>query len=600
MKILGLNLGYMATASMCVDGEIVCCVSQERFSRKKNDESYPKEAIEFCLDYSDIKSGDEIDFVAVGSLMHDIWHRLAHYYSGFNISDRMQEQHDYWKPLMYEGKEILWQELYADRLDFDQFPGTWGQLASRLSKSPYLTESDQREVNEHIVTTISNHVGVPKQRCLFVDHHTAHAAYAYYASPFREGKTLILTLDAFGDGNSASISIGDNGSIVRVKTISHKDFQIARIYRYITLLMGMKPDEHEYKVMGLAPYAKPDTYNKAYEIFHELMYVDGLDFKFHKRPKDLYHYFRDRLEGIRFDGIAGGLQKFVEDLITEWVSNIVTEYKIHRIVFAGGVVMNIKAIQKITELDCVKQVFIPPSPGDDSLGMGAAYHCAKEHNSGEIKMLSNAYLGSDISASEISLLLQRIKKENKPYKILINAKSSDVARKIAENRVLGRCSGRMEFGARSLGNRSIIANPRSSKMMRTINEKIKNRDFWMPFAPAILKEKADDYLINPKNIFAPYMTIAFETQKLAQEHLAAAIHPADFTARPQMVCKDQNYEFHALIIEFERLTGIGGVLNTSFNLHGEPIVRTAEDAYRVFELTDIDDLLVGDTLISKV
>ena len=312
MKILGLNLGYMATASVCIDGVINSCVSQERFSRKKNDESYPKEAIEYCLAHAGVKSGNEIDMVAIGSVQHDLWHRLAHYYSGFNIDDRMEEQHIYWKPVLYEGKEISWQKLYANKLDFDQYPGTWENLANELSGGSCFSEEDQRKINDHIVTSIVDHVGIPKERCRFIDHHTAHAAYAYYASPYRDGLTLVLTLDAFGDGNSASISIGNNGKLERVKTISHHDFQVARIYRYITLLLGMKPDEHEYKVMGLAPYAKPQIYKKAYEVFRDTMYVDGLDFKFRTRPKDLYHYFRERLEGVRFDGIAGGLQKFVE------------------------------------------------------------------------------------------------------------------------------------------------------------------------------------------------------------------------------------------------------------------------------------------------
>jgi len=174
-----------------------------------------------------------------------------------------------------------------------------------------------------------------------------------------------------------------------------------------------------------------------------------------------------------------------------------------------------------------------------------------------------------------------------------------VAARLAQGRVVGRCSGRMEFGARALGNRSILADPRSPAMVRVINEKIKNRDFWMPFAPAILQERADKYLANPKCLAAPFMTVAFETRDIARQHLAAAIHPADFTARPQLVDRMQNPEFHALIAEFEKLTGVGGVLNTSFNLHGEPIVRSAADAFRVFELTDIDDLWVGDALISK-
>jgi carbamoyltransferase len=600
MKILGLNLGYMATASIYIDGAIRSCISQERFSRRKNDESYPREAIEYCFQHAAVRSGDEIDVVAVGSVQHDLWHRLAHYYSGFDISDRVEEQHIYWKPVLCDGEKIAWQDLYADRLDFNQYPGTWKQLANELSASIKFTEDDQRKINNHIVRTIADHTQIPRDRFRFVDHHAAHAAYAYYASPYRAGKTLVLTLDAFGDGNSASISIGNNGRLERVKTISHSDFQVARIYRYITLLLGMRPDEHEYKVMGLAAYAKPQTYKKAYDVFRNTMYVDGLDFKFHTRPSDLYHYFREKLEGIRFDGVAGGLQKYVEELICEWVKNVVVHYGIGRIVLAGGVVMNIKATQRLSELDCVDAVFVPPSPGDESLGMGAAYHCAAELGESTIHPLANAYLGTNIEEGEVQALLTRIRTEQGArYKVINDVSPAIVATQLARGRVVGRCGGRMEFGARSLGNRSIIADARSDKMIRMINDKIKNRDFWMPFAPAILKERANDYLVNPKNLPAPYMTIAFETKEISREHLAAAIHPVDYSARPQLVDKEQNPDLHALITAFETLTGVGGVLNTSFNLHGEPIVRTAEDAYRVFELTDIDDLWVGRALISK-
>ena len=601
MKILGLNLGYMATASLYVDGVLDSCVSQERFSRKKNDEAYPKEAIEYCCSRAGINSGSEIDCVAIGSTQHDLWHRLARYYSGFNIEDRMKEQHSYWKPVLCDGEEIVWQDLYAEKLDFEQYPGNWRSLAEGLSGGGSYTDEDQRKIREHIVSTVGGHIDVPSERFKFVDHHTAHAAYAYYASPFRNGKTLVLTLDAFGDGNSASVSIGDDGELERAKTISHRDFQVARIYRYITLLLGMKPDEHEYKVMGLAPYAKPQIYAKAYEVFRETMYVDGLDFKFRDRPGDLYHHFREKLEGMRFDGIAGGLQKYVEELICEWVKNVVAKYDIHRVVLAGGVVMNIKAIQKLSELDCIDEIFVPPSPGDESLGMGAAFHCAKALGESAIRPLDNAYLGTDIDNDEVQALLDDIQKKGEAhYSVTRDVKPAAVAKKLAEGRVIARCAGRMEFGARSLGNRSIIADPRSDKMIRVINDKIKNRDFWMPFAPAILAESADKYLINPKKLSAPYMTIAFETRKIAQNDLAAGIHPVDHTARPQLVDSEQNPDFHALISEFNAITGVGGVLNTSFNLHGEPIVRSAEDAYRVFELTDIDDLWVGQTLISKI
>ena len=597
MNILGLNLGYMATASLCIDGKIVSCVSQERFSRNKNDESYPKDAIEFCLKNSKLKASD-IDIVAIGSTMHDVWHRLGHYYSKFSIQDRLDEQYKFWKPLLIDKKKILWQKLYYKRLDFHQYPGNWKTLYQKLYNKASFSKEDNKVIQNFLVDTIHNHLKVEKEKVRFVDHHTAHACYAYYSSPYTKGRTLVLTLDAFGDGASATVSIGENKNIKRVKTISHKNFQIARIYRYITLLLGMKPDEHEYKVMGLAPYAKQEIFDKAYKVFKETMYVEGIDFKFKKRPKDLYHHFKNKLEGIRFDGIAGGLQLFVEELICQWVQNVVKKYKIEKLVFAGGVVMNIKAIQKVSELESVEQIFVPPSPGDDSLGMGAAYYYAKAIGEKRIYPLKNAYLGSGIDNDEILKVMFKLK-NNPKFRIIKNIKIKDIAVKLSKGRILARCAGRMEFGARSLGNRSILADPRSSKMIRVINEKIKNRDFWMPFAPAILKEKANIYIKNPKRIKAPFMTIAFDTTSVAEDKLAAAIHPVDFTARPQLVDKNENLDFHSLISEFYKITGVAGLLNTSFNLHGKPIVRTADEALEVFEMTEIDDLWLGSILISK-
>lgn len=595
MKILGVNLGYMATACLLEDGEIKFCVSEERFSRKKNDESYPKKSIETCLSSS--YSNKDLDYVAVGSLMPDLWHRLTHYYSTFSIKDRLEEQYKYWKPVLYENKKIAWQSLYEDRLDFDQYPGNWKELTNSLSNEYYLADEDKDAVNNHIKNTISDHIGIDKQKIVFLDHHSCHSSYAYYSSPSKDKPILVFTLDAFGDGNSATISIGFNGKLERKKTISHSDFQIARIYRYITLLMGMKPDEHEYKIMGLAPYAKEKIYLPALEVFKDTMYVDGLDFKFKSRPKDMYFYFKEKLEGIRFDGIAGGLQLFVEDLIEEWVTNAINEFQIYDLCFAGGVCMNIKALQKVANIEKVQSIHVPPSPGDDSLSMGAAYYLHSIKSKEPIHSLKNAYLGPSNTLEDINKIVELA--SIKGYTIIKNVTSNQIASKLSEGRVIGRCVGQMEFGARALGNRSILADPRTSKMIRKINEKIKNRDFWMPFAPAILSDFANLYLSNPKDIISPFMTLGFDTLPEKRDSIIAGLHPADFTARPQFVEKSKNELFYDLIYNFYLLTEVPCLLNTSFNLHGEPIVNTALDAFRVFELTDIDDLVLEGVIVSK-
>jgi len=261
---------------MLVDGEVVACASEERFSRVKNEEGYPRQAIEYCLEYVGCR-GDDIDCVAIASYQVDLWHRLTHYYSRFTISDFIREQHEYWYPTIYQKKRIAWHQLFRSKWDLEQYPGTWHSLVSELGDNYYLTDGDGKRTRDFIHNVIYAHIGVPKRRIQHVEHHTTHAAYAYWASPFRQSRTLVLTFDAYGDDLSATISVAEADSIHRLKAISHRDFQLGRLYRFTTLLLGMKPNEHEYKVMGLAAYAKPQIYEQPYRIYQNTMYVDGLE-----------------------------------------------------------------------------------------------------------------------------------------------------------------------------------------------------------------------------------------------------------------------------------------------------------------------------------
>jgi len=587
----------LSTAALMVDGCIVACVSEERFSRNKNDESYPKKSIEYCLEYAGI-DGADLDQVVIGTFEADLWHQITRYYSNFSIEDFVREQYDYWYPTLYENKKIAWHHLYKDKWDLDQYPGNWHQLVKQLDDSYHLSSDNTALINAHLHETISNHIGIPKEKIQHIDHHAAHAAYAFWASPFRDCDTLVLTLDAYGDGLSATISVTENQNVIkRIKAIDHRDFQLGRMYRYATLLLGMKPNEHEYKVMGLGAYAKPKIYEKPYQIYKNTMYVDGLDFAYHERPQDMYFYFDKKMKGCRFDGIAGALQRYSEDILTEWVSNALKHTQTSHLVVSGGVAMNVKAMKCLSELPSVKDMFVSPSGSDESLAMGACYHFCKTHYGVDPTPLNDTYLGPDLT--DVAPVVRQARSKHPEYMIYENVDPDFVAEKLSNNRVIARCAGRMEFGARSLGNRSILANPQSAQIVRTINEKVKNRDFWMPFAPTVLSERVPDYLQNPKNIDAPFMTIAFDTTEKGADELVAGTHNSDRTARPQMLKPSRNAEYHKLIKAFEKRTGIGGILNTSFNLHGEPIVCSAEDALRVFELTDIDDLLLDGVLISK-
>lgn len=596
MKILGLSLGELSTAAICVDGHLVACVSEERFSRKKNDECYPKSSIEFCLDRAALKSGSELDWVVIAGNEADLWHIVTRYYSTFSIQDHIQEQHKYWHPTVYQGQKLAWQNIYRDRWDLKQFPGTWSQLTEKLGDKYYLNKDEQGWVNQFFQKIVSDHLGVPVERVVFVDHHTCHAAYAYFGSTIRDDSTLIATMDAYGDGLSATLSVSQNEKIVRKHAIAHQEFRLARFYRYITLLLGMKPNEHEYKVMGLAPYAKSKTSEGPLAVLRNTMFREGLNFQYRDNPKDSYFYFKDKFEGYRFDGIAGALQTYAEEMICGWLGHAMSSFGASQLVVSGGVAMNVKAMGLMATHASVKNMAVPPSGGDESLAIGACFHWCREKYDVVPESLKHNYLGPDVGNTGDVVREMRSRSD---WKIIENPRPIDVAKCLADGRIVARASGPQEFGARALGNRSILADPRNRSHVQVINEKIKNRDFWMPFAPAVLDTFAPKYLKNPKSLESPYMTLAFETTDEGYKSLGAGLHPADGSARAQILDRKRNQGFYEIVESFAELTGVGALVNTSFNLHGEPIVSSARDAARVFEMSGIDDLLVDNFLISK-
>jgi len=574
MRILGLNITEISTAALFDGNGIKSGVTEERFSRNKNDARYPKKSIEFCT------MDGKPDIVAIGSNEFSGEDWLMCRFSDFSIEDHIKEQHKYWYPKFYEGKNPKLLEIFKDKIDMEQYPGRekWEKLLPDIG--------DQEKLCQFIKETVSQDVGIPKDKIIFVDHHTAHAHYAYFASPFRDKPCLVFTIDGYGDGLNATISVCKENKIERI--FSQNDANIGRLYRYITLLLGMKPNEHEYKVMGLAPYGMK-YYEKAYQAFKETMYIDGLEFKYNVKPKDLYFHYKERLEGCRFDNIAAGLQTYVEELLCQWVKNAIKQTSIHRIVFSGGVAMNCKGMQKIHELEEVEEIYVPATGSDLSNAIGACYCIANEKNQ-KIEPLNSIYIGPTPG--------QPKKETTSNYKTS-KYTSEKAAKLLAEGKVIAICAGKMEFGARALGNRSIIADPRNTNTIKKINEMIKKRDFWMPFAPTILHEKQHEYVTNPKNIQAPHMTLTFNTTKKAQKQMPAATHPYDLTTRPQILKKEDNPQYHQLIKEFEELTGVSTVLNTSFNLHGYPIVCTADDALHVFKNSGLDALILNDLLIEK-
>jgi len=349
--------------------------------------------------------------------------------------------------------------------------------------------------------------------------------------------------------------------------------------------------------MGLASYVSDEIFNPASKIFDDTMSVDGINFVYKNKPQDYYLWFKEKLDGIRFDYISRGLQDYIEKKIKTWLNNIIDEFGINNIIFSGGVAMNIKLNMRLSQLNSVNKFFVPGSADDSSNCIGVCFYFNNK-NGKETSFLKNLYLGQNISDSEVYKEIDnyRLREE---YKIIENISSSQISDKLSEGKIIARCAGRMEFGARALGNRSILADPRDLKVVDKINKVVKKRDFWMPFAPTIIDICWNEYLDNEKNIFSPYMTTGFNTTKIGENCLCAAVHRADKTSRPQMLTRDQNEDFYDIIKSFYSKTGVGAVLNTSFNLHGFPIVRNCNDAIDVFLNSDIDGLLLNNVYIEK-
>jgi len=594
MKILSFYLNMPSTVSLYIDGRIVSAVQEERFTRNKNDEIFPKSSIDYCLKEAGI-TALELDGVAIasnGGAFDDLLVRR----SKWSTSDYLKEQKLIWSPYLVEKEERLRSllEVFPDKVDDEMYPQDYFHNMKN-------DEGRIKKYNKDREKIVANYLGVNEAKVYRMDHHRCHSHYSYYASPFRNEKVLSFTIDGMGDGLNATIGIYDeNGKYERVYETSEAN--IGRIYRYMTLHLGMKPNEHEFKVMGLAPYGKAKYGQEALDIFNQTLYVDGVEFKWHTKPTDSYYYFKDKLEGIRFDNVAWGLQTWVENLLTTWVKNSIDKFGINKVILSGGVAMNIKAMGEIAKLQEVSDIFVGGSASDESLAIGAGICLAEDMsenwNSKNIHPIENLYLGPKATLKEEKKTIDNLDKLK--YIITDTFSSQDIAEHLANGKVLARCADRMEFGQRSLGNRSLLADPKDLRVKETINTMIKNRDFWMPFAPIVMDKYVDKYLVNPKGLVSKYMTIGFDTTAEGYEAMTAACHPADKSARPEMLSKELNPEMYEIMEEFEKITGRGAVLNTSFNLHGYPIVNTPKEAVCVLENSGLDGIILNNYLVLKV
>lgn len=570
MNVIGIHDGHTAAAALLRNGRLVAAAQEERFTRIKNWAGFPAQSVHWVLQSQGL-GPSEVDAVVLnGSQM----------------------------PYAKSREEIL-QEY--------ERTGSLGTTLKRfLKRTAIKTVYDDRRRAQRRKAVLR--FGFDEERLSFMDHHLAHAAGAYYGWGRLDTPVLVLTNDGAGDGLCATVNIGEKGVLRRIASVPESE-SIGNIYAMITFLMGMVPLEHEYKLMGMAPYAGDKPVQKVYEQFRALLeFRNDNPLVWQRRngcPETYYSYefFRELLQLRRFDAICGGLQRFTEDMLSTWVRNAVRQTGIRDVALSGGCFMNVKANKVIMELPEVERLWVMPSCGDESSAIAAAYWGQanadlSENRTPSVQPLRDVYLGPEASGADEERALERFEASRWLEVESGGDLEARAAELLAAGEIVARCRGRMEFGARSLGNRAILADPTRPEVIRIINEMVKNRDFWMPFAPSILEECADDYILNPKKLVAPYMILSFDTTERVAE-LAAAIHPYDRSARPQLVSRDWNPDYHHLLSEFRTRTGRGAILNTSFNLHGFPIAATPEDALEVLEKSGLEHLLLNHFLVHK-
>ena len=584
--ILGISAFYHDSAACLLkDGEILSAAQEERFTRKKGDHAFPTQSINYCLKHARI-TGKDLSYVVFYDKPFLKFERLLETYLNFapvGIKSFIKAM-----PLWV--KEKLWmKEFIKKELGFE---GT----------------------------------------ILFPEHHESHAASAFYPSPFQDA--AFLTMDGVGEWTTSSFGAG-SGNKIQIDSDIHFPHSIGLLYSAFTYYTGFKVNSGEYKVMGLAPYGEPKYVDKIYSELIDLK-EDGS----FKMNMEYYNYCAGlTMTNEKFHNLFGGAPRKPESNLTQKEMNIarsvqeVTEEVMLRMArhvrketgqknlcLAGGVALNCVANGKLLRENIFENIWIQPAAGDAGGALGAAltawyqYLGNERSANGKTDAMQGAYLGPQFSNEEIKTWLEG---NEIPFKYLNEDELySQTASLLADEKVVGWFQGRMEFGPRALGNRSIIGDARSAKMQATMNIKIKFREGFRPFAPSVLSEKVADYF-EMKNE-SPYMLLVADVKKERQKEMTGeqkklfgidklnilrsdipAVTHIDYSARIQTVQKESNPRYHKLISEFEKQTGYAVVVNTSFNVRGEPIVCSPQDAYRCFMRTDIDYLVLENFLLNK-
>ena len=591
-SILGISAFYHDSAACILkDGKIIAAAQEERFSRIKHDPGYPKHAINFVLNYSNLKLS-EVDYIVFFEKPFLKFERLLETYVAFAP-----------KGFVSFGKAMpIWikEKLFQKNLLFNN-----------------LKEQDDNYLSD--------------KNIFFSDHHLSHAASAFFPSPFDEA--IILTADGVGEWATTTVAIG-KGNKLEIKKEIHFPHSLGLLYSAFTYYTGFKVNSGEYKLMGLAPYGEPIYEMKIKQLIDikedgsfrldqsYFNYATGLTMtndKFHnlfgQKPRDPK---KDQITQFHMD-VASSIQKVTEEIILKLARSIQMEYKIDNLCLAGGVALNCVANGKIIKENIFKNIWIQPAAGDagGSLGAALALWHIEHNNQRKINPdddMQGSYLGCEFSQNEIEKELNSIgAKYNKfSYEELIDTTSEYLSR----GKAIGWFQGRMEFGPRALGARSILGDPRSDTMQKNLNLKVKYRESFRPFAPSVLNENLSEWF--EMKVDSPYMLLVsninnskviamtddqkklfgIEKLNIKRSEIPAVTH-VDYSARIQTVNKKTNKRYYDLISKFKDKTGCPVVVNTSFNVRGEPIVCTPTDAFNCFMGTELDYLVIGDFILDK-
>ncbi len=592
-SILGISAFYHDSAAcLLVDGKIVAAAQEERFTRKKHDPNYPKNAINFVLKYANLKLS-EVD-------------HIVFFEKPFLKFERLLETYVAFAPKGF--------------VSFAKAMPLW--IKDKLFQKNFLFNKLKEHDKDYISDT----------NIFFSDHHLSHAASAFFPSPFKEA--VILTADGVGEWATTTVAVGKNNNL-EIKKEIHFPHSLGLLYSAFTYYTGFKVNSGEYKLMGLAPYGEPKFEQKIKKLIDikkdgtfrldqkYFNYATGLtmtnkkfDELFGQKPRNPT---KDKITQFHMD-IAASIQKVTEEIMIKLAKSIRIEYNISNLCLAGGVALNCVANGKILKEKIFDNIWIQPAAGDAGGSLGAAlalWHIEKsnERIANLEDDMQGSYLGAEYSQEQIEKELKNIgaNYEILNYENLINK----TAEYLSNEKAIGWFQGRMEFGPRALGARSILGDPRSEMMQKNLNLKIKYRESFRPFAPSILREDLSEWF--EMNVDTPYMLLVaninskkkiemtkeqnklFGIDKLnVKRSSIPAVTHVDYSARVQTVNINTNKRYYDLIQKFKEKTGCPVLVNTSFNVRGEPIVNTPTDAFNCFMGTDLDYLIIGNCVLEKV